>query len=351
MTRYTWLFIIPPIAVAIIVFVAWYRYHMHSQDRDLKRVAVISHTKTIKLLPAYRKAVMHYRILIACAAVSFIVALVSLTAAAARPISDQKKTSTTENRDVVLCMDVSGSMRPYQEDLLSYFNEVVGGLAGQRIAVTIFDGKPANLIPLTDDYDALIETISNLSENYDTINSSSSYYSPISATYGTSTSAIGDGVMGCVNTLDLSEKNQRAKSVIIATDNSYGPGSQSVDIGQVARYAERYGVTFYGIFIPDVSTQAQQNEFMNATKITNGTFYNLKDYYDVKYDYGSQKRVAVAKNADKTTLSIIKKIMAQETAKMEGAPEIIYTDQPNIALYIAVISFAVFAIIIWRLRL
>ena len=343
--KYTWLFFIPPIVIAIIIFVAWYRYRMHSNDRDLRRVAVIAHTKTIKMLPAYRKAVLRYRILLACAAISFLASVFSLTAVAARPTKRQEHDPTSENRDIVLCLDVSGSMRYYQEDLLTYFNKIVSSLHKQRIAVTIFDGKPANLIPLTDDYDALIETLSILSENFTDYNG---YSSVLAATSGYSSSAIGDGVMGCVNSLDLSDENGRAKSVIIATDNAYGANSQSVDMGQAARYAERYGVTFYGIYIP-YGSAIQRHEFINATNITNGAFYNLDDYYSLNYSDG--KTSIISKDADKTIESIIREIMAQETAKMKGAPEIIYTDEPNIALYISGACFALFIISIWRLKL
>lgn len=352
--RYTWLFIIPPIAIAIIIFVAWYRYRMHSHDRDLRRVAVIAHTKTIKFLPAYRRAARHYRILMICAAISLLVTLFSLTASAARPIERQENKSIIENRDIVLCLDISGSMYSYMGDLLKYFKTIVKGLKSERIAVTIFDGKPANLIPLTDDHDALLEIIDTLGAS-DSKNSYTytSRFAPIVS--GTSTSAIGDGVMGCVNSLDLSEKNMRAKSVIIATDNmygenKYGESSQSVDIGQVARYAARYNVTFYGLFTGDNVTYNdginKKNEFKKAVEdTTGGTFHDLNDYYK------KINSVAVAKDANSTIESIIKLILKQETAKIEGAPEVIYTDQPNVYLYISGICFLIFLAIIWRLRL
>ena len=321
---------------------------MHSHDRDLRRVAVIAHTKTIKFLPAYRRAARHYRILMICAAISLLVTLFTLTASAARPIERQENKSITENRDIVLCLDVSGSMYSYMGDLLKYFKKIVKGLKSERIAVTIFDGKPANLIPLTNDYDALLEIIDTLGA--DDSNSSYTYFSRFAPVIGTSSSAIGDGVMGCVTRLDLSEKNMRAKSVIIATDNMYGDNTQSVDIGQVARYAVRYNVTFYGLYTGYNSTYDDGNkkklEFKSAVEdITGGTFHDLNDYYEIK------KSVAVAKDANSTIESIIRLILKQETAKIEGAPEAVYTDQPNIYLYISGICFLIFLAIIWRLRL
>ena len=351
--KYTWLFIIPPIAIAIIIFIAWYRYRIHSHDRDLKRVAVIAHTKTIKMLPAYRRAVTRYRILMACAAVTFLAALFSLTAVAARPTYRDERRSESEKRDVVLCIDVSGSTAPYMNDLLSYFKRIISDpdMSEQRIAITIFDGKPANLVPPTDDYDALLEMVDSLLENYKKYDTSNSSDSPLKAAIGTTSSSIGNGVMGCINTLDLSDENQRAKSIIIATDNFYGSNSQSIDIGQAARYAKQYNITFYGIYVPRYTTK-EKNEFIDAVKVTNGSFYDLKDYYEDtgKYDKDGYK-IVIPKDADHTLLSIINEIMDQETAKMKGAPEVLYTDRPEIALYISGICFVIFVALIWRLKL
>jgi len=352
--KYTWMFIIPPIAIAIIIFIAWYRYRIHSHDRDLKRVAVIAHTKTIKMLPAYRRAVTRYRILMACAAVAFLAALFSLTAVAARPTSRDERRSESEKRDIVLCIDVSGSTKPYMDSLLEYFKNIISDkdMREQRFAVTIFDGKPANIIPLTDDYDALNEQIESVSATFGSkARITSAYNLPIShSVLGTSTSAIGDGAMGCINSLDLSENNQRAKSVIIATDNGYDDGTQSVDIGQAARYAKRYGIRFYGLYTGSKYLTDRKNEFINAVIDTNGSFHDLNDSYDIIYDSTYSKQ-AVAKDSEHTIESIIHEIMDQETAKMEGAPEVVYTDRPEIALYISGACFVLFTVLIWRLKL
>ena len=340
--RYNWLFFIPPIIIAIIIFVTWYRYRLHSHDRDLKRVAVVAHTRTIKMLPAYRAAKRRYRLLLALAVVFFLASVFSFTAVAARPFSRQEHNTSVENRDIVLCLDISGSMISYQKQLLDNFKEIATGLHRQRISITIFDGKPANLIPLSDDYDAINEIIEQLSASLINREAAFSALDVMMLTSGSSTSAIGDGVMGCVNSMDLSDGNPRAKSIIIATDNSYGKGSQSIDIGQVARYAERYGITFYGIYLPG-GTTVQKNEFIDAVNITGGSFYDIKDYYS---DNDSSKS-----DDEKIISHMVNQIMSQDTAKVSGAPEIVYTDAPNTMLLLSGISFMLFALTIWRLRL
>jgi len=324
--EYTWLFIITPIAIAAVIFIAWYRYRLRSHERDLKRVAVIAHTRTIKMLPEYRKAVRNYRILMAFAALSFLVSIFTFTAAAARPVSIVEHDSINENRDIVLCLDVSGSMSNYQATILGFFKEIVDGLHGQRIGLTIFDGVPANIIPLTDDYDAIIEIADELSgqENF----AEYDY-----AVMGVGSSAIGDGVMGCVDNVNSGGNNtERAKSVIIATDNY--AGSETVDINQAARYAKRLGITFYGISI-GYPNGTEDILFRTAVANTNGAFYNINNY--------SAERAV--------TGNIIQKVLDQEAAKISGAIEIIHTDSPDAALFVSAAFFGLFLILTWRLRL
>lgn len=318
----TWLFIIPPIAILVLIIVAFYHYHIRSQERDLKKVAVIAHTHTIKMLPEYKRAVRRYRIMLVFAAISFLISIFSFTAVAARPVTSVARSNVSKNRDIILCLDTSGSMSSYQEKLLNLFGLVADNLHGERIGITIFDGVSANLIPLSDDYGAVIELTEELKNNFP-------HYSM--AVAGDAVSAIGDGVMGCVNSFDKLE-SQRSKSVIIATDNI--PGDETVDINQAARYAKRYGVTFYGISI-NVGNGQNEALFQNAVSITNGVFYNINNY----------------KGDEDIVDSAIQKILTQEAAKIEGAPELIYKDDPALLLFVSGISFIIFIAIIWRLRL
>lgn len=324
--RYSWLFIIPPIIILGLIIIAVYRYHKKSKERDLKRMAVIAHTRTIKMLPAYRRAIRHYRILLVFAGVSFLISIFSFTAVAARPIASEAKEKDTYNQDIVLCLDTSWSMSNFQGLLLEYFKEFASHLKGERIGITIFDGVPANIVPLSDDYDAVIDIADELKTNF------TQYGSAVSK--GGIVSAIGDGVVGCINSFDKLEDSNRSKSIIIATDNQAG-ADETVDINQAARYAKRYNVTFYGISV-NRSTNAQYEiQYKEAVTRTGGTFYNIE---------GSEPN-------DNTIKDIVNKIFERENAKFTGAPEITYNDSPSFLLFVSGISFAVFAAIVWRLRL
>jgi hypothetical protein len=75
---------------------------------------------------------------------------------------------------------------------------------------------------------------------------------------------------------------------------------------------------------------------MKAITNTGGTFYNVNNYIGGNRSF---------------TSDIVQKILEQEAAKLTGAPEIIYSDTPEVMSIISLASFTLFAFLIWRLRL
>ena len=59
------------------------------------------------------------------------------------------------NRDIILCLDGSGSMDRYNAEVVRQFREIVSGLRGERVGMTIFSGASITAFPLTDDYEFL----------------------------------------------------------------------------------------------------------------------------------------------------------------------------------------------------
>ncbi len=327
--RFAWLFLLTPIVALLVAVPVWVRFRKKSKKRSLRRVAIIAHTSTVKKLPAYQRAIRQYRITLIAALACFIITLFAFTGVIAQPVSSRIQESEATNRDVVLCMDVSGSMDKYQSTLLSFFKDVIKDLKGQRVGVTIFDGVASTIIPLSDDYGAVSELIDDLSTNFRPYGY---------AVYSSERmSAIGDGVIGCIHSLDKLEDSERSQSIIVATDNAAGPG-QTVDINQAAHYAHRYGVTLYGVYVDDRITTGNDvngNQFRNAVNITGGSFYSMREESD-----GGDIRN-----------NIVEKIFEQEAAKITGAAELVYSDSPSVFILISAASFVAFMVLIWRLRL
>ncbi|MBR5670048.1 VWA domain-containing protein [Candidatus Saccharibacteria bacterium] len=315
--RYTWMFIITVLAVGVIGFLAWYRYRINKLKRGKKHDSIIAHTATIKQLPAYRKAVKYYFILLGTAAACLALALFSFTAIAARPTEVRADRNINKTRDVVLCMDMSGSMVNYQRQILTHFIEIAEGLDGERIGVTVFDSVPINIVPLSDDYVAAKETIEDLRDNYTLYHSTSRN--------GGGNSNIGEGVMGCINSFDTLG-DERTQSVIIATDNIRGANSK-ITIAQAIAYGRKYGVSFYGLSI-DGTAENSFESYVNQ-------YWNIEDLRD------NQEEIS----------TILDRIFEQEAVKIETARELVAVDAPETFIIIGIVSFTLLMIILWRLHL
>ena len=76
-----------------------------------------------------------------------------------RPLSEHRADREVRNRDVMLCLDVSGSMIQLDADVLASFATLTAGLEGERIGLTIFNGSAVSVFPLTDDADYIADTL------------------------------------------------------------------------------------------------------------------------------------------------------------------------------------------------
>lgn len=324
--RYFWMLFLTPLAIGIIVTVFVYVQKTRKKTRDISKMAVIAHTKVVKELPAYKAAERRYHLLLALAAICLLSSLVSTTVLASRPLKAELGKSRTNSRDIILCMDVSGSLEQYQKAILNYYKTIIRQLKGERIGITVFDGRPANIVPLSDDYDTLYDIIediekSNLKNYITTLNT------------GGLTSQIGSGLIGCVNSFDNLTDSNRPQSIILSTDNI--SSNTDVSLYQAANYAKSYGIKVYGILAGDSIPEETIASFKRSISATKGT----------------DQRLSSAGDLDLAAKKIVESINEQEASIYEGASEYVYSDSPEIWLAISAVSTALFLIVIWRLRL
>lgn len=341
MTRYGWLFWIPLVVVLCII---GYEILLFRRNKMFKRKkkdnsAKIAHTRFIRNLPEYKKARKRYNILLTVAAILYAVTAGALTFLSSRPISVTESKEEKENRDIMFCLDVSGSMDSYIDDLADAFIDLVKHMDGERFGVTIFDGQYATVAPLSDDYTALLDVL----EEFQDQSIFMKYKSGLRMNSAGS-SQIGAGLIGCVDAFDRLEETERSRSIIIATDN-YGPDKPIATLEQAAYYAREKEITVYGLNIADYEDQEKidsgttayrsttELDFQNATLITGGSYY------------------AMNKITGKSPKGIIEQIMAQEAARYEGAGQLIRSDIPMVAAIISTIALVLLITIIWRLYL
>ncbi len=213
-----WLLLLVP------VLIAWYILRHKKQEAAL----TFSDLKGFVKLPKTWKAYLRH-ILFALK----MAALALLIVAVARPQSSStNSTSSIEGIDIVMAMDVSGSMlaRDLKPDRLTAAKRVASDFVkdrpGDRMGLVIFSGETFTQVPLTTDHAVMLNMLSEMKNGL--------------IDDGT---AIGDGLATAISRLKDSEAI--SKVVILLTDGMNNAGS--VDPYTAAEIAKIYGIRVYTI--------------------------------------------------------------------------------------------------------
>lgn len=332
-----WILIVGLVGIITAIIIAIVRAKKTKKKQTKKPFKPYANTADIRNLPEYKSAKKKYHLAIASVIATLLISVISVTIISARPVSVSVAKPNYENRDIMFCLDVSGSMNEYVQDMLRYFGDsIVPKLQGQRLGITVFDGTYLLLAPMSDDYDMFTNLLNDIAENYLT-------YSSILFNIAGSTSEIGLGLMGCVNNFDKLEE-ERARDIILVTDNS-APDPPKVELSAAGNYAKSHDVVIYGISTDDARSQEEidegkrenntNKEFREITVNTGGAYFAMAKW--------SQEDINAQKIADS--------IMEQSAARYEGADTIMHTDNPLIPTIIAVIGLGIFLTLTWRLGL
>lgn len=259
----------------------------------------IANTKYVVELPYYKEIMKKYKILSYMVKVLAIVSIFMSLVLLARPAVWESSSPSMYNRDIILCMDVSDSVNSLNEDLVENLKKVVKGLKGERFGITIFNTSSVMLVPLTDDYNYVLEMLDTLQRNLkirnDFLNSNSDvandevYYATEYIFTGTlvgnedkGSSVIGDGLASCVYGFgDLNE--ERTRVVIFSTDNELF-GTELITLMEAGTLCKNNDITVFGI-APRTITEKAREELKDATQITGGNYYeegtsNVSDIID-----------------------------------------------------------------------
>jgi hypothetical protein len=294
----------------------------------------VANTRYLQKLEAYQKALSQYRLLVRLTAVCGVLLIIFLMVLSMRPASKSTETPEFRNRDIVLCLDVSGSMTTVDAEVAGVFTELAKGFKGERIAMVVFDSSSATIFPLTNDYDFVSDMLQKTKDafsNQDFSKQTYDIYTGVSQ--GEGSSLIGDGLASCVLRFDKLD-SKRSRSIILATDN-YVSGNQIVDLQQAGALAKQKGVRVYGLNPSDFSTgdykDPVSDEYRQVVLSTEG------DYY--KFD----KAAAVP--------GIITKINQQDATRFKGSAVLTVNDKPNVLIIGAVIIVVLLFGLLWRLGL
>lgn len=296
----------------------------------------IANTGRLRDMPEYARAVRRAVWLRILAVVALVTAGAGATLAASRWVYTEVNTPQSFNRDIVLCLDISGSMVEHDAEVIDRYLEMLPGFSGERMSLVVWNSSAVPVFPLTDDYGFVKE---QLTEMRDAMRSGDVY------TYGAGTinkpgaSLVGDGVASCLLQFDnvrdraetptpTAEAERRSRSVILATDNVVN-GSPTVSFEEAAELASQYDITIYGL---DANTyqDAFQQEYEGLMRRHDFGYFQLTD--------------------DASVDAIVDAITSEQTSLWQGSPQVIVVDTPTIWLLIALGASAVLLVVQWRIR-
>lgn len=232
----------------------------------------------------------------------------------------------TRSRDVMLCLDVSGSMTDVDAEVLKVFSELAENFAGERIGLTIFNSSPVQVFPLTDDYALARESLDRVRGSFDRYEAVPEFW--VGTLNAPGASLVGDGVAACALGFDHPDE-ERARSIILATDNEVR-GTETMTLEQAASYAGSLGVRLYAID-PVAEGSGTGQGLRQAARSTGGAYFGLHD--------------------DLTIDSIVEQVKAEDATVLQGEARMVKADAPGgWTVVVAVLALA-FVVVAGRWRI
>ncbi|MDR3359923.1 MAG: VWA domain-containing protein [Bifidobacteriaceae bacterium] len=288
----------------------------------------LANTARVAQLSTFRQAVRRHHLAAVWAVVAGLTATLGVTILAARPVDTETVHPQARSRDVVLCLDVSGSMYPVDAAILRQFEQIVAGFEGERVAMSWFNSSSVTIFPLTDDYEFIKSTLGPAEEQFETVADVMSEWDlalvdpedvpDLSGTLlGNGSSLPGDGLASCLGLFDQKDSD-RPRSVILATDNMV-EGDPIFELPEAAELAVEAGVRVYalcpeGVFYAGSSgflnytDPAASSELRQQAETTGGAYFSTEDSESVS--------------------AVVDQIMAQEATLVDQGPVRLVYDRP-----------------------
>lgn len=320
-----------PIGLIPLTALLWWAWRGPAREAWRRPVA---HVDRLTALPGYRTAMARRRLWTAVLGVAALLISGGSLLAAARPGTQQSNSPELNNRDIMLCLDVSGSMVDADAELVQIFGELAKDFQGERLGLVIFDSSAVQVFPLTDDYEFVRE---QLAVAHTAMSESGTDTGFFDGSYsGKGSSLIGDGLASCVNGFPQTpqaSQTQRSRSIVLATDNLL-LGRPLFSLDEAAALAAKNSIRVYGINPNGPAASARQasaaQQLQAATESTGGAYYPLQNR-------------AAAKD-------IVAKVQATEASRISGAPRITVREQPEVWFAVAGLGLSGLILAGWRLR-
>lgn len=250
---------------------------------------------------------------------------------AARPMEADSLRSELASRDIMLCLDVSGSVLAYDAEVLRSFATLVESFEGERVGLSIFNSSSRLVFPLTSDYALVTDQIGSAVDVMSTQNPASLNRLLAGTEAGVEvygSSLIGDGLVSCLYSFDFAD-DERARTVIFATDNQLA-GEPVFTLAEGIERARERDVVVHGLYIsgPWTDDDAEMRDLLEAAGM----------YYYPFNDIGAAGR-------------IVESVQAQDVEDVVVQGDAVMVDRPGRWPAVIVGALVVLLAVAWRFKL
>jgi len=264
------------IGVAVLFAVAAVIVDRWARRRAPADAASIAYAARAYARPAARRRIRRQRVASVLLAAVAMLGVFSAGVIVARPVEVTVTRTEQNTRDIVLCLDVSGSMRAVDQRIIDTFRILAGQLEGERIALVVFDASPQGVFPLTADYAFIREQLKGVSAaiSGEKRGREATFMLREGTRFGPALSAVGDGLRGCTLQFD-GEADQRSRTIILASDND-PVGQPLITLSQAVDGAVAAGATVMAL-APGDSADAEIDALRAELTRTGGEVYHYAD--------------------------------------------------------------------------
>lgn len=290
----------------------------------------VAYLSRLTALPAYIRA--RRRMLLGSLAGLAVLALTAAFALAgvARPTVQETISPKRHLRDVMLCLDVSGSMADYDAEIIEAYISMVESFDGERIGMTIFNATGVTVFPLTDDYDMAQEFLEDAHAGFLSYGAEGlDFITPTQPDLVSGSSLIGDGLMNCVEAFDR-RGEERSRSVIFATDNELA-GDPLFTLQEATDHAIDKDVRVYALAPSSYFFGSMTEELEDEALRTGGEFHTMSDGREID--------------------QIVTSVQATESALTDGRMVTLFHDRPVVPLIGTGLGMLGLLVLLWRMRL
>lgn len=349
-------------AVAVIVIAALALDALERRREARDRTAVSFSLDDDLNMPTASRLFRLWRWLGRAAMLALAAALAVSLTLVARPATVDRGQEQASSRDIILCLDVSGSTLPYDREVIDTYLDLVSRFEGERIGLSIFNSTSRTVFPLTDDYELVTDQLKSASdtlrgvESQDDIDDMSDQdYQRISDWLdGTqnrkdTTSLIGDGLVSCAAMLpgfaygsaggngggsddsDATSQRRRAASIVLATDNVVS-GSPTYSLEEALDLTRDADITVDGFYSGPANSEGERTTT------------------DMRAQIESHGGLFTPRSNTRSVEELVRDIDSRRQAESEHDQQAAVTDTPGWLTLALAILVAAFLVTVWRLR-